>query len=261
MKVGKRVDIQIKGKVAYLTMNRPEKRNAIDDIAVAELAEGFRRAEGSADVRAIVFRGEGPAFSAGADLEYLEKLSRNTPDANMQDSQMLKDLLLGVYRSKKLTCALVRGPALAGAFGLVLACDMVFASDKAKFGFTEVKIGFVPAIVVNFALRKLRETDVRELVLTGKIVDASAALRMGLFGQIIPDNEAESVLESFLHEYSAGTSAAAVAMTKAVMSEVTEMNLEKALEYSAATNVEARATEDFRKGVNSFLKKEKLEWS
>lgn len=261
MELGNRVDLQIKGKVAYLTMNRPEKRNAIDDIAVAELTEGFRMAEESAEVRAIVFRGEGPAFSAGADLEYLERLSRNTPDANMQDSRMLKDLLLGVYRSKKLTCALVRGPALAGAFGLVLACDMVFASDKAKFGFTEVKIGFVPAIVLNFSLRKLSEADVRELVLTGKIIDASAALRMGLFRQIIPDNEAESLLQSFLDDYSAGTSATAVALTKGLLSEVREMNLEKALEYSAAINVEARATDDFRKGVNSFLKKVKLEWS
>ncbi len=261
MKVGNRVDIQISGKVAYLTMNRPEKRNAIDDVAVAELTEGLRTAEESTEVRAIVFRGEGRAFSAGADLEYLERLSRNTPDANMRDSQMLKDLLLGIYRSRKLTCALVRGPALAGAFGMVLACDLVFASEKAKFGFTEVKIGFVPAIVVNFALRKLRETDVRELALTGKIVDASAALRMGLFRQIIPDDEAESLLGNFLYEYSTGTSAAAVAMTKGLLSEVREMDLEKALEYSAATNVEARATDDFRKGVNSFLRKEKLEWS
>ncbi len=259
--MGTRVVVETKGKVAYLTMNRPEKRNALDDVAVAELTEGLNLAEQSPDVRAIVFRGEGPAFSAGADLDYLQKLSRNSPDANLQDSRMLKDLLLGVYRSKKLTCALVRGPALAGAFGLVLACDMVFASEKAKFGFTEVKIGFVPAIVLNFALRKLRESDVRELVLTGKIIDASAALRTGVLLQLHPDDEVESQLGSFLDEFSVGTSANAIAMTKELLSEVPDMSIEKALEYSAAINVEARATDDFRKGVNSFLKKEKLEWS
>lgn len=256
----KRVDFEIREGIAYLTMNRPDKRNAIDDIAVMEMTEGFRKADGDGAVRAIVFRGEGTAFSAGADLDYLERLSKNSSSANLEDSSMLKDLLLSVYRSRKLTCAIVRGPALAGAFGLVLACDMIFASEKAKFGFTEVKLGFVPAIVLNFALRKLRESDVRELVLTGKIIDASSALRIGLFSQIVPDNEIELGAKKYLADFVAGTSAKAVALTKEILSEAMEMRLEEALKYSAAMNVAARSTDDFHKGVNSFLKKEKLEW-
>lgn len=258
--MGKRVDFEIRDRVAYLTMNRPDKRNAIDDIAVEEMTESFDRAERDADVRAIVFRGEGTAFSAGADLEYLQRLSRNSSSANFEDSCALKDFLFEVYRSRKLTCAVVRGPALAGAFGLTLACDVVIASERAKFGFTEVKIGFVPAVVLNFALRKLRESDVRELVLTGKIVDASYALRIGLFSQIVPDNEIELYARQFLGDFIAGTSAKAVALTKEILSEVREMHLNEALKYSTAMNVAARSTDDFRKGVDSFLKKEKLEW-
>lgn len=258
--MGKRVDLEIRDRVAYLTMNRPDKRNAMDDVAVREMTEFFRQAESSEDVRAIAFRGEGSAFSAGADLDYLRKLSQNSSAANFDDSCMLRDLLFEVYRSSKLTCAVVRGPALAGAFGLVLACDIVIASEKAKFGFTEVKIGFVPAIVLNFALRKLRESDVRELVLTGKIIDASSALRIGLFSKIAPDNEIESHSRKYLNDFAAGTSARAVALTKEILSEVCDMRLEEALKYSTAMNVAARSTGDFRKGIDSFLKKEKPEW-
>ncbi len=260
MEVGKRVDVEYIDRVAYLTMNRPDKRNALDDLAVEELTESFRRAESDQKVRAIVFRGEGTAFSAGADLEYLRRLSENSSAANFEDSSMLKDLLLQVYRSSKITCCVVRGPALAGAFGLTLACDLVLASERAKFGFTEVKIGFVPAIVMNFALRKLRESDVRELVLTGKIIDASGALRLGLFSRIIPDNEIESYTRKYLGEVTTGTSAVAVALTKEILSEVGDMRLEEALKFSTAMNAAARSTEDFKKGVDSFLKKEKLEW-
>ncbi len=258
--MGKRVDFEIRDKVAFLTLNRPEKRNAIDDIAVSELTDFFGSANSDDGVRAIVFRGEGSAFSAGADLEYLHKLSQNSSSANFEDSCALKDFLLEVYRSRKLTCAVVRGPALAGAFGLTLACDIVIASDKARFGFTEVKIGFVPAVVLNFAARKLRESDVRELVLTGKIIEASSALRMGLFSQIVPDSEIEAYSRQFLKDFISGTSPVAVALTKQILSDIKEMPLDEALRYSSAMNVTARSTEDFQKGVKSFLNKEKLEW-
>lgn len=260
MTAGKRITFDIKNNIAYVTMNRPEKRNAIDDVAVHELNDAMEVAENSSEVRAVVFRGEGTAFSAGADLDYLRKLSGNSSAANMEDSRLLKDFLLRVYRSRKLTVAAVRGPALAGAFGLVLACDIVLASEKARFGFTEVRIGFVPAIVLNFALRKLRESDVRELVLTGKIIDSAAAMMIGVFSQVIPENQFDKRVTEFLDAFKSGTSAGAVALTKELLSEVKEMRLDEALEFSTAINVEARATDDFRKGVESFLKKEKPEW-
>ncbi|MCL5267781.1 MAG: enoyl-CoA hydratase/isomerase family protein [Bacteroidetes bacterium] len=255
-----RVSFEIRGKVAYLKLNRPEKRNAIDDVAIEEMGRHFDRANSDENVRAIVFEGEGSVFSAGADLDYLMKLSKNSSSANFEDSCALKDFLLEVYRSRKLVCAIVRGPALAGAFGLVLACDIVFASEKAKFGFTEVKIGFVPAVVVNLALRKMREVDVRRLVLTGKIMGGEEALRLGLISEVIEDSDIQQRVGEFLREFVTGTSKRAVSLTKEILSEVRDMTLEEAMKYGAMMNVVARSTDDFQKGVNSFLNKSQVEW-
>ncbi len=258
--MSKRVACELRGKIAYLKMNRPEKRNAIDDIAVEELTRYFNDANSNEDVRAIVFEGEGSAFSAGADLDYLMRLSKNSSSANFEDSCALKKFLIDVYSSSKLVCSMVRGPALAGAFGLVLACDMVFASEKARFGFTEVKIGFVPAVVVNLALRKLREADVRRLVLTGQIVGADEALRIGVISEVVEDSAIELRVDEILSGFVAGTSRKAISLTKEILSEVKDMTLEQAMRYSAMMNVAARSTEDFQKGVNSFLNKTQVEW-
>lgn len=258
--MSQRIAFEIKEGIASLTLNRPEKKNAIDDIAVKELTEYFSRADQDRDVRAIVFRSVGDVFSAGADLAYLKKLSENSSSANFEDSCALKDLLLSVYKSRKLTCSVVRGPALAGAFGLVLACDVVLASEKAKFGFTEVKVGFVPAIVMNFALRKLREADVRMLALTGKIIGPDEAVRIGLISEVVDDDVIEERVGEFLKSFVRGTSKEAVSLTKEVLADLKEMPLEQALSYSAMKNVLARSTEDFTKGVDSFLNKKQLEW-
>ena len=255
-----RLAFEKKGRVAFLKMNRSEKRNALDDIAVREMIDCIKEADSDSDVRAIVIEGDGPAFSAGADLDYLLRLSRNTIEANYDDSAEFRRLLLEIYYSRKLTCALVRGPALAGGFGIALACDLIVGSEKARFGFTEVKVGFVPALVLNFAMKKLNEADVRRLVLTGKIVDSTEAIRMGIMAEIIPDHEIENYLDNFLVEFCRGTSRNAVALTKEVLRGVSGLNLPEALRYSTHKNAEARSTEDFQKGVNSFLKKEKPEW-
>ncbi len=258
--MSQRVAFETKEGAAFLTLNRPEKKNAIDDLAVEELIARFDEADRDDNVRAIVFKATGDVFSAGADLAYLRRLSENTSAANFEDSCALKDMLIKIYRSKKLTCSVVRGAALAGAFGLVLASDIVFASEKAKFGFTEVKIGFVPAVVLNFALRKLRETDVRLLSLTGKIIGQEEALRMGVITEIVDDNAIDDRVNEFLSGFARGTSGGAVSLTKTLLSELKEMSLEQALNYSAMMNVVARSTEHFRKGVDAFLNKKQLEW-
>ncbi len=258
--MGDRVKFEIREKVAYLRMSRPEKRNAIDDVAIGEMTKYFSDANADENVRAIVFEGEGSAFSAGADLDYLRRLSANSSTANFEDSCALKNFLAEVYRSRKLVCAVVRGPALAGAFGLVLACDIVFASERARFGFTEVKIGFVPAVVANLALRKLREPDARRLLLTGDIIGSDEALRMGVISQVIEDSDIRGTVEGFLHKFTVGTSKTSVSLTKEILSRVRDMTFEEAMSYSAMMNVNARSTDDFQKGVDSFLNKKQMEW-
>ncbi len=258
--MGKRVDFFVRGKVAHLFLNRPEKRNALDNLAVEELTTYFNQANLDDKVRAIVFGGKGPAFSAGADLEYLLRLSQGSSSDNLADSMAIKDLFLSVYTSRKLVCSIVRGPALAGAFGLVLSCDFVFASEKAKFGFTEVKVGFVPAIVVKLALRKMTEPNVRKLVLTGKLIDSQEALRLGLISEIIQDDVIESYVDKFLDDFASETSKNAVAMTKEILSQVKDLTLADALKYGAMMNAKARSSEDFKKGIDGFLNKRRVEW-
>jgi methylglutaconyl-CoA hydratase len=258
--MGKRVEFALKDKIAYLTLNRPEKRNAIDDLAVKELTSYFNEADSDKKVRAIVFGGKGPAFSSGADLDYILRLSQGSQSGNLDDSMALKSLLLSVYVSKKLVCAVVRGPALAGAFGLVLSCDIIFASEKAKFGFTEVKVGFVPAVVMKIALRKMTEPSARRLVLTGNMIDSAEALRIGLISEIIDDDKIETYTENYLKEFVKATSKKAVELTKEVLSQVKDLTLGDALKYGAMMNAKARSTEDFKKGIEAFLNKKHLEW-
>jgi methylglutaconyl-CoA hydratase len=258
--VGKRVDFAIKNKIAYLTLNRPEKRNAIDNLAVEELTTYFGDADSNKSVRAIVFSGNGPAFSSGADLDYILRLSKGSQSENLDDSMSLKNLLLSIYVSKKLVCSIVRGPALAGAFGLVLSSDIIFASEKAKFGLTEVKVGFVPAVVMKIVLRKMTEPNARRLALTGKIIDAVEALRIGLISEIIDDNEIDSHVQNFLKQFVTGTSRKAVELTKEILSQVKDLTLGDALKYGAMMNAKARSTEDFKKGIEAFLNKKHLEW-
>jgi methylglutaconyl-CoA hydratase len=258
--MGERVDFRVRDRVAYLTLNRPEKRNAIDNLAVKELTAFFKEADSDKKLRAIVFGGKGPAFSSGADLDYLLRLSQSSQSENLEDYMAFKDLLLSVYMSTKLVCAIVRGAALAGAFGLILSCDVIFASEKARFGFTEVKLGFVPAIVMKMALRKMTEPNVRWLALTGRIIDADEALRIGLISEIINDNEIEIRVADFLKEFVSGTSIRAVEFTKEMLLQVKDLTLEDALKYGAMMNVKARSTEDFKKGIEAFLNKRHLEW-
>ena len=258
--MGKRVDFVVKDKIAYLTLNRPEKRNAIDGLAMEELTTYFKEADSNKSLRAIVLGGRGPAFSSGADLDHILKLSQGSHSGNLEDSMALKNLLLSIYTSRKLVCAVVRGPALAGAFGLVLSCDIIFASGKAKFGFTEVRIGFVPAIVMKTALRKMTESNVRRLVLTGKIINAAEALRIGFISEIIDDVKIETHVENFLKEFVSGTSKESIELTKEILSQVKDLTLEDALKYGAMMNAKARSTKDFKKGIEAFLNKKHLEW-
>ncbi len=246
--MGKRVDFFVRGKVAHLVLNRPEKRNALDDLAVSELTTHFNHANQDDKVRAIVFSGRGPAFSAGADLEYLLKLSQGPSSGNLADSMAMKDLFLSVYTSRKLVCSVVRGVALGGAFGLVLSCDFVFASEKARFGFTEVKVGFVPAIVMKLALRKMTEPNVRKLVLTGKLIDSQEALRLGLISEIIPDDAIEAYVDKSLDEFASETSKNAVAMTKEVLSQVKDPDIGRRAEIRSYDERQSALFRGFQKG-------------
>ncbi|MGB3073893.1 MAG: enoyl-CoA hydratase/isomerase family protein, partial [Chitinophagales bacterium] len=166
-------------RLFYIILARPEKKNALNDTVVTELTHALQLATDDDEVKIIILKAEGDVFSAGADLEYLQRLQNFSYEENLADSTLLKTLLLKIYTHPKIVIAQVEGHAIAGGCGLAAVCDFCFSVPDAKFGYTEVKIGFIPALVMVFLLRKINGAKARELLFTGKLVTAAEALSYG----------------------------------------------------------------------------------
>lgn len=247
-------------RIAYITLNRPDKRNALNAETVTELKQAFTMAKEDKGVKVIVLAGEGKAFCAGADLGYLQQLQTNTYEENLADSQHLMQLFLQIYTHPKPVIAAVNGHALAGGCGLATVCDFSFSVPEAKFGYTEVKIGFIPAIVKVFLLRKIGEGRAKELLLGGQLIDAEKAAQWGLINEVVAAQALDERVAGFAEMLCTQNSGQSMALTKEMIGKVQELPLEEALAYAAAKNAEARATEDCRRGIASFLNKEPLQW-
>jgi len=256
----KTIQYNVTNSIGKITLNRPEKRNALNSEMVKELKEAFKTMEEDHDVKVIILNATGPAFCAGADLEYLQQLQAFSYDENLLDSTKLKELFLQIYTLKKVVIAQVQGHAVAGGCGLATICDFVFAVPDAKFGYTEVKIGFVPAIVMVFLLRKIGEGKVKELLLGGELVPAEDALMLGLVNRIVAKEDLDSEVIAFAQNLLKSNSSQSMMITKQLIAQVQSMPLEKALDFAAETNAKARSSEDWKKGVNSFLNKQKIDW-
>jgi len=254
------VQYEVKDRVGYITLNRPEKRNALSYEMVSEIKLAFMNAEADKECKVIVIKGSGEAFCAGADLAYLQKLQTNTFDENLADSRHLMELFQFIYHSKKVVISQINGPALAGGCGLASVCDFSFATPESTFGYTEVKIGFVPAIVMVFLVRKVAEKNAREMLLTGDVFKADKALQYGLINYIIEPEELDDVVFKFAQKLCKQTSMQSVELIKEMLANVQSMDVNEALEYAAQTNAKARATDDCKRGIAAFLNKEKLSW-
>jgi methylglutaconyl-CoA hydratase len=246
--------------VGYITLNRPDKRNALSYQLVSEIKLAFMNAENDNDCKVIVIKGSGEAFCAGADLAYLQQLQTNTFEDNLADSRHLMELFQFIYHSNKVVISEVNGPALAGGCGLASVCDFSFATPDSTFGYTEVKIGFVPAIVMVFLVRKVGEKNAREMLLTGDVFKADKALQYGLINYIIEPEELDDVVFKFAQKLCKQTSMQSVELIKEMLANVQSMDVNEALEYAAQTNAKARATDDCKRGIAAFLNKEKLSW-
>lgn len=254
------VQYEVKDRVGYITLNRPEKRNALSYEMVSEIKLAFMNAEADKDCKVIVIKGSGEAFCAGADLAYLQQLQTNTFDENLADSRHLMELFQFIYHSNKVVISQINGPALAGGCGLASVCDFSFATPESTFGYTEVKIGFVPAIVMVFLVRKVAEKNAREMLLTGDVFKADKALQYGLINYIVEPEELEDTVFKFAQKLCKQTSAQSLGLVKEMLANVQSMDVNKALEYAAQTNAKARATDDCKRGIEAFLNKEKLSW-
>ncbi len=254
------VEYSVAKRVGYITLNRPDKRNALSHDLINELKSTFIKAENDPDVKVVVLNANGESFCAGADLAYLQQLQNFSYDENLADSNHLKELFLKIYSLKKVVIAQVQGHALAGGCGLANVCDFTFAVPEAKFGYTEVKIGFIPALVAVFLVRKIGEQKARHLLLTGEIIKAEEALKLGLVTKVVSREELNTAVFDFAQHLIRSNSAQSMELTKQLISAVQGLSLEDALNLAASMNAKARATDDCKRGIAAFLNKQELRW-
>lgn len=224
---------------------------------VTDISKAFNLFENSGEVKVVVIKAVGEAFCAGADLAYLKMLQSNSYDENLKDSNLLRIMFEQIYSFKKLVIAQIEGHALAGGAGLATVCDIVISVPDAKFGFTEVKIGFVPALVSYFLIRKITEAYARELLLTGKIIRAKDALSLGIVNYISHPNEIELFVNNYAQNIAESTSAESITQTKNIMEEIYGLNISTALDKLEQLNAKARQTDDCQRGIELFLNKKK----
>ena len=249
---------KLEGRRATLTLNRGDKRNALDPALTLGIAQGLARAEAEG-AKVVVLQGNGPAFCAGADLAHMQRLTGFTPEENLADSRDLKDTLLAIWQSPCVVVAKVHGPAIAGGCGLASVCDVVLASDQAVFGYPETRIGFLPAIVAVFGVQKFGTGRIGPYLLAGKPFGAAEAQALGLATKVVPADELDAATEAYCTDLERGTSAQSLAATKRLI-RMAEGSLEERLEQACRMNMETRQTEDFRRGIAAVLAKEKLDW-
>ncbi len=247
--------IETIGSVRTLTLNRPEKRNALNDALILALKDALTDVDADEKLRAIVIRGAGKDFCSGADLDSLRKISESSYQENLKDARSLAELFELIRRVKVPVIAAVHGRALAGGCGLATACDLVVAAESARFGYPEVKIGFVPAIVMAFLRRNISEKQAFEIATQGFEFSASEAERLGLVNRVFPDDKFDADVASYASVYEK-VSRSAVGLTKKLLYEIDSLGFGAAMEAGAKANAEARMTEDCKKGIAKFLNRE-----
>ncbi|MFS8086181.1 MAG: enoyl-CoA hydratase/isomerase family protein [Acidobacteriota bacterium] len=246
---------EVNDGVASITLNRPEKRNALNDELIAALKDALRRANDEADVRVIVVSGAGADFCSGADLAALQKVSSASVEENLEDARSFMELFMLIRELRLPVVAAVRGRALAGGCGLALACDLVLAARAARFGFPEVKIGFVPAMVMAILRRNTSEKRAFELLTLGTEIGADEAAAYGLVNKVLDDEAFDDEADVFVRQFERA-SGSAVSLSKRLFYEGDAMTFKDALECGVDTNVIARMSKDCREGVKRFLQKQ-----
>ena len=255
----KTIQLECGGGVATVILNRPEKRNAISFELIDDLLLALEEVAKS-DATVLIMTGAGKAFCSGMDLENLKSLLGRTPEQNLEDSRTMVQLFRTLHEFPKVTIAAVNGAAIAGGTGLALLCDFTLAVPEAQFGYTEVRIGFVPAIVSTFLLRQIGEKQARDLLLTGRIFGAQEAARMGLVNEVVAADRLMArarELAALLVE----NSPSSLRATKRLLTDHARAGLDAQIEAAVRENAKVRTTADFREGVASFLEKRKPVWT
>jgi len=239
--------------IGMIKLNRPDKRNALHPDLVRQMKEKLNEIRDDDNVKVLIITGEGKAFCAGADLEYLNELSNFSSIENERDSEDLAELFLMIYKFPKPTIAAVNGAAIAGGCGLASVCDLIVADQEhSRFGYSEVKIGFLPAIVSIFVIKRIGEGIARQLLLTGEIISGKRAYEIG-FANYLYNNVLDGAIE--VASNIRLNSVFSVKETKSMINSVSGLSVDDAVNYCIRLNAISRSSEDFQKGIESFLKK------
>lgn len=250
----KNIVVEQSGLTRSITLNRPEKRNSLDELMITELTTAFEEVSNDRNTGTVLLKGAGGNFCSGLFLDYLHKISQYDILENKADSSRFKNLLVTIYKCRKPVVAMVDGYALAGGCGIASACDIIVASDKSQFGYTEVKIGFIPAIVMVFLLKRVSERDAKELLLMSKFISGEEAVRIGFANVSVPQEELESKAKEICDSLNK-IPQSSIALTKEMFSNISSMSFDSALEYAVDMNAITRMTEECRNGVSNFLTK------
>lgn len=251
-----RIRVERDGAVGRIVLARPEKKNALDEQAALELDEAVREFDGDHGVRVVLLAAQGDDFCAGADLHALEAMVDATPDVHRRDAQALGRVFVSLRELSKPVVAAVRGRALAGGAGLASACDIVLAHEDAQFGYPEVRIGFVPAMVMTMLRRSVGEKRAFELIATGRLISAREAHEVGLVSRVLAAADFDTQVDAVVQQL-ARSAPNALRLTKQLFFALDRAGFHEGIALGVEANVEARATDDFREGVRRFVRKQK----
>ena len=255
----KTIQLVYDGAVATITLNRPEKRNAISFELIDDLLRALDEVAKSQAI-VLILTGAGKAFSSGMDLDNLKSLLGRTPEQTLQDSQMMVQLFRSLYEFPKVTIAAVNGAAIAGGTGLALLCDFTLAVPDAKFGYTEVRIGFVPAIVSSILVWQVGHKIARDLLLSGRLFEAAEAHRFGLVNEVVASEKLMARVRELAAQLIENSPSSMVA-TKRLINGFIASQLDEQIAEAIENNARIRMTADFREGISSFLEKRKPHWT
>ena len=254
------ISTHVKNRIGFISLNRPEKRNALSPELIQALSLAFSEFEKNEEVKVVIIKAEGKAFCAGADLDYLERMQGFSFEENLTDSKRLQALFSKIYEFPKVVIAQIQGPALAGGCGLVTVCDFAFATPGALFGYTEVKIGFIPALVSVFLSEQIGQAKTTELLLSGELISSTKAAELGLITETVDQEFLEKRTLEFAQKLISENSTFSIQQTKQLLRSLGMEARHKALDLAAEANAKARGHADCVKGVSSFLSKIKPSW-
>ena len=256
----KTILFELKDRTVHVSFNRPDVHNAFNATMIAELDDAFTEIENDKTIRVAVMTGIGKSFCAGADINWMREIIHYSFEQNLEESLHLTDLLHKIYTLPKPTLAMVNGAAIGGGTGFISACDIAIASDQARFGLSEVKIGLVPAAISPYVIRKIGESKAREYFLTGKRISAQKACEIGLLNEAVPPDKLEGKVEEIV-SLLLTSGPEALASCKQLIQEVPQMSFEEAKAFTARMIANLRVSKEGQEGMTAFLEKRKPSWT